>query len=163
LFYIGVPGYEELQEGLAVFSEYLTGGLTLGRMRTLAARVVIVDQLISGSSFIDSFFLLVDKYGFSEKSAYLLTTRVNRGGGLTKDGVYLKGLLDIIEYIKKGKSLESLLIGKIRQDYLPVVQELIHRQILIKPTLKPRYLEDKYLEKLNIIKAGGNIFNMIHG
>lgn len=163
LFYIGVPGYEELQEGLAVFSEYLTGGLTLGRMRTLAARVLIVDQLISGSSFIDSFFLLVDKYGFSEKAAYLLTTRVYRGGGLTKDGVYLKGLLNIIEYIKKGKSLEALLIGKIRQDYLPVVQELIHRQILVKPTLKPRYLEERYSEKLNLIRAGGNVFNMIHG
>lgn len=163
LFYIGVPGYEELQEGLAVFSEYLTGGLTLGRMRTLAARVVIVDQLISGSSFIDSFFLLVDKYGFSEKAAYLLTTRVYRGGGLTKDGVYLRGLLNIIEYIKQGKSLESLLIGKIRQDYLPVIQELIHRQILIKPSLKPRFLEEIYSEKFNIIKSGGNVFNMIHG
>ncbi len=163
LFYTGVPGYEELQEGLAVFSEYLTGGLTFGRMRTLAARVVIVNQLISGSSFIDSFFLLVDKYGFSEKAAYLLTTRIYRGGGLTKDGVYLKGLLNIIEYIKKGKSLEALLIGKIRQDYLPVVQELIHRQILVKPTLKPRYLDEKYSEKLQVIKAGGNVFNMIHG
>jgi uncharacterized protein (TIGR02421 family) len=158
-----VPGYEELQEGLAVFYEYLTGGLTLGRKRTLAARVVIVDQLISGSSFIDSFFLLVDKYGFSEKAAYLLTTRVYRGGGLTKDGVYLKGLLNIIEYIKQGKSLEALLIGKIRQDYLPVIQELIHRQILIKPVLKPRYLDEIYSDKFNLIKSGGNVFNMIHG
>lgn len=163
LFYVGVPGYEELQEGLAVFSEFLTGGLTVDRMRTLAARVVIVDQLISGSSFIESFSLLVDKHGFSEKAAYLLTTRVYRGGGLTKDGVYLKGLLNIIEYIKKGKSLEALLIGKIRQDYLPVVRELIHRQILIKPVLKPRYLEEKYFERLNLIKNGGSIFNMIHG
>src|SRR3546814_20262085 len=33
LFYIGVPGYEELQEGLAVFSEYLTDGLTPNRLR----------------------------------------------------------------------------------------------------------------------------------
>lgn len=163
LFYVGVPGYEELQEGLAVFSEFLTGGLTVDRMRTLAARVVIVDQLISGSSFIESFSLLVDKHEFSEKAAYLLTTRVYRGGGLTKDGVYLKGLLNIIEYIKKGKSLEALLIGKIRQDYLPVVRELIHRQILIKPVLKPRYLEEKYFERLNLIKNGGSIFNMIHG
>jgi len=72
-------------------------------------------------------------------------------------------LLNIIEYIKKGKSLEALLIGKIRQDYLPVVQELIHRQILVKPTLKPRYLEERYSEKLNLIRAGGNVFNMIHG
>ncbi|MCH5599357.1 flavohemoglobin expression-modulating QEGLA motif protein [Niabella ginsengisoli] len=38
LFSIGVPGYEELQEGLAVLAEYLNDGLTNSRMRTLAAR-----------------------------------------------------------------------------------------------------------------------------
>jgi uncharacterized protein (TIGR02421 family) len=32
----GLPGYEELQEGLAVFAEYLVGGLTLPRLRMLA-------------------------------------------------------------------------------------------------------------------------------
>jgi len=163
LFYIGVPGYEELQEGLAVFAEYLTGGLTLSRMRTLAARVIAVSELITGSTFIDTFFLLVDKYGFSEKAAFSIVTRVFRGGGLTKDAVYLKGLLNIIEYIKKGKKLDALLLGKIRQDYLPVVQELIHRQILVNPTLKPRYLGKEYLEKLKNIHNGGNVFSMIHG
>ena len=142
LFYIGVPGYEELQEGLAVFSEYLTGGLTPNRLRTIAARVIAVQQMISGSSFVDTFFLLVDKYGFENKAAFTITMRVYRGGGLTKDAVYLKGLLNIINYLKKGKSLEPLLIGKIRQDYIPVVQELIHRQILTKIPIKPRYLDD---------------------
>ncbi len=163
LFYIGVPGYEELQEGLAVFAEYLTGGLTLSRMRTLAARVIAVKELITGSTFIETFFLLVDKYGFGEQVAFSIVTRVFRGGGLTKDAVYLKGLLNIIEYIKKGKKLDALLIGKIRQDYLPVVQELIHRQILVKPTLRPRYLEKAYIDKLENIHSGGNVFNMIHG
>lgn len=162
LFYTGVPGYEELQEGLAVFSEYLTGGLTPSRMRTLAARVVIVDQLTSGSTFIQSFSLLVEKYNFTKKSAYLLVMRVYRAGGLTKDAVYLKGLLNLIEYIKKGKSLEALLIGKIRQDYLPVVQELIHRNILIKPSIIPRYLDEKYAYKIEEIKNAGNIFNMLN-
>ena len=162
LFYTGVPGYEELQEGMAVFSEYITGGLTAGRMRTLAARVLIVDQLISGSTFMHSFSLLVDKYHFSKKSAYLIVMRVYRGGGLTKDAVYLKGLLNLIDYIKKGKSLESLLIGKIRQDYLPIVQELIQREILVKPQILPRYLDVIYLPKIEQVKKNGTIFNMIH-
>lgn len=161
LFYTGVPGYEELQEGMAVFSEYIAGGLTAGRMRTLAARVLVVDQLISGSTFMHSFSLLVDKYNFSKKSAYLIVMRVYRGGGLTKDAVYLKGLLNLIEYIKKGKSLESLLIGKIRQDYLPIVQELIFRDILIKPQILPRYLDPIYQLKIEEIKKNGSIFNMI--
>lgn len=161
LFYIGVPGYEELQEGLAVFSEYLTGGLTPNRLRTIAARVIAVQQLISGSSFVDTFFLLVDKYGFDNKAAFTITMRVYRGGGLTKDAVYLKGLLNIISYLKKGKSLEPLLIGKIRQDYIPVVQELIHRQILTKIPIKPRYLDDTYSQGIENIRSGGNVFNMI--
>lgn len=161
LFYIGVPGYEELQEGLAVFSEYLTGGLTPNRLRTIAARVIAVQQMISGSSFVDTFFLLVDKYKFDNKAAFTITMRVYRGGGLTKDAVYLKGLLNIINYIKNGKSLEPLLIGKIRQDYIPVVQELIHRQILTKIPIKPRYLDEIYLPGIENIRSGGNVFNMI--
>lgn len=162
LFYIGVPGYEELQEGLAVFAEYMADGLTLSRLRTIAARVVAVHQMISGASFIDTFFLLIDKYQFSENAAFSLAMRVYRGGGLTKDAVYLKGLLNIIEYIKKGKNLDPLLIGKIRQDYIPVIQELIHRKILTKVPIKPRYLDEKYLTKYENIRTGGNVFNMIH-
>lgn len=161
LFYIGVPGYEELQEGLAVFSEYLTNGLTPNRLRTIAARVIAVQQMVSGSSFIDTFYLLVDKYQFSNKAAFTIVMRVYRGGGLTKDAVYLKGLLNIIDYLKKGKSLEPLLIGKIRQSYIPVVQELIHRQILTAIPIRPRYLDEKYLSKIENIRSGGNVFNLI--
>src|SRR5690606_19136480 len=126
LFYIGVPGYEELQEGLAVFAEYMADGLTLSRLRTIAAREVAAHQMVSGSSFIDTFFLDVDKYEFSEGAAFSIAMSVYRGGGSTKIVVYIKGFLRISEYIKKGKSLETLLIGKIRQDYISVIQELIH-------------------------------------
>src|SRR5690606_22694716 len=55
LFSIGVPGYEELQEGLAVFAEYLMGGLTGSRMRTLAARVVAVHEMTTGKKFTETF------------------------------------------------------------------------------------------------------------
>lgn len=161
LFYIGVPGYEELQEGLAVFAEYLMGGLTLNRIRTLAARVITVDLRISGKSFIYAFQHLTEKYKFTPRMAFSIVTRVYRGGGLTKDAVYLKGLLNILDYIKKGKNLSALLLGKIRQDYLPIVQELIHRKILTDTNIKPRFLEKQFLDKLQYIKENGNIFKMI--
>lgn len=161
LFSIGVPGYEELQEGLAVFAEYLCGGLTKSRMRTLAGRVIAVNEMVSGKNFIDTFYLLTEKYHFSERSAFNISMRVYRGGGLTKDAVYLKGLLNIIEFIKKGKDLKQLLVGKIRQDYLPVVQELVHRRILKEAAITPRFLQEDYAEKLDQIKADGNIFKMI--
>ncbi|ULT45989.1 flavohemoglobin expression-modulating QEGLA motif protein [Niabella defluvii] len=148
LFSIGVPGYEELQEGLAVLAEYMTGGLTASRMRTLAARVVAVQEMISGKSFVDTFNLLSDKYGFAPHSAFNICMRVYRGGGLTKDAVYLKGFLNIIDYIKKGKDLKHLLVGKIREDYLPVVQELIHRNILLEAPVTPRFLQEIFLQNL---------------
>ncbi|MHC4179909.1 MAG: tyrosine/phenylalanine carboxypeptidase domain-containing protein, partial [Planctomycetota bacterium] len=43
--YGGLAGYDELQEGLAVLSEFLVGGLSRPRMRTLAARVVAVQHV----------------------------------------------------------------------------------------------------------------------
>ena len=45
----GLAGHDETQEGLAVLAEYLVGGLTAGRLRQLAARVVAVHQMISGA------------------------------------------------------------------------------------------------------------------
>uniref|UniRef100_F4C9H7 DUF1704 domain-containing protein n=1 Tax=Sphingobacterium sp. (strain 21) TaxID=743722 RepID=F4C9H7_SPHS2 len=162
LFYIGVPGYEQLQEGLAVFSEYLCGGLTNQRMRILAARVVAVNSMITGNSFVDTFFLLTDKYLFTPEAAFHITMRVYRGGGLTKDAVYLKGLLNLIEYIKLGNDIAPLLIGKIRQDYIPVINELTFRGLLSKIPIKPRYLSRPYLKHIETIKKGGNIFTMLN-
>lgn len=162
LFYIGVPGYEQLQEGLAVFSEYLSGGLTNERMRILAARVVAVNSMITGNSFVDTFFLLTDKHLFTAEAAFHITMRVYRGGGLTKDAVYLKGLLNLLEYIKQGNDIAPLLIGKIRQDYLPVINELTFRGLLSKIPIKPRYLGSPYIKHINTIKKGGNIFTMLN-
>ena len=36
----GLPGYDALQEGIAVLSEHLVGGLTADRLRVLAGRVI---------------------------------------------------------------------------------------------------------------------------
>ena len=161
LFYVGVPGYEQLQEGLAVLSEYITGGLTNHRMRVLAARVVVVHHMLGGNSFADTFDMLTDKYRFKHEVAFHITMRVYRGGGLTKDAVYLKGLLNVIEYIKQGKDIEQLLVGKIRQDYLPIIEELMHRQLLKPALLRPKFLEKPYMDKIDEIKKGGSVFKMI--
>ena len=64
--YSGLAGYEELQEGLAVLSEYLVGGLSRGRMRQLAARVVAVRHLTDGASFVETFRTLDRDFGFTQ-------------------------------------------------------------------------------------------------
>jgi uncharacterized protein (TIGR02421 family) len=100
----GLAGYEETQEGLAILAEFLVGGLSAFRMRQLAARVVAVDRMVAGEDFAEVHGCLVD-FGFSASSAFSTTMRAFRGGGLTKDAIYLRGLLDIVDYLATGFAL----------------------------------------------------------
>lgn len=142
LLKVGLAGYDGLQEGLAVLSEYLVDGLSIARVRTLAARVIATESMIRGEPFASTFSQLVDRYGFEKRTAYTIVLRVHRGGGLTKDAVYLRGLVEILQYIGKGGDLSSLLVGKLAAEHLPVVRELVLRGVLRKPALCPRYMED---------------------
>lgn len=137
----GLAGYESLQEGLAVLAEYLVEGLSRARMRLLAARVVAAHQMIEGASFVDAFRLLCRTYGFPQRIAYTIAMRVYRGGGLTKDVVYLRGLVEVLDYLRGGGEVEPLLVGKIGLDHLPLVRELQHREVLRPAPLRPRYLD----------------------
>lgn len=160
--YLGSPGYEDLQEGLAVLAEYLVGGLSIGRLRVLAARVIATHSMLQGAGFVEVFRQLHKEYGFTAESAFSLVTRVFRGGGFTKDAVYLKGLVDLLKYLSSGKDLEPLLIGKIRQDYIPFIDELISRKILKPAPLRPRYLsQEASIEKLERLKKGATVFDLI--
>jgi uncharacterized protein (TIGR02421 family) len=137
----GLAGHDELQEGLAVFVEYLVGGLTAGRLRTLAARVEAVGALIGGATFVETFRLLRDDFGISDRMSFLITMRVFRGGGLTKDAVYLRGLQSVIRYLAKGGRLDTLFVGKIATVHTPVIEELQRRQVLQPPPFRPSYLD----------------------
>jgi uncharacterized protein (TIGR02421 family) len=162
----GLCGYDEMQEGIAVLSEYLSGGISHARLRILAARVIAVDALCQGKSFEETFRLLNERYDFGEKSAFTVTTRVFRGGGLTKDAVYLRGLAGIFDYLHGGGALEPLFVGKIAAEHIPLIEELQQREILKKPPLWPRWLElpeaqdrlqeirEKKLTLLDLIEKG---------
>lgn len=141
LLYAGMAGYEELQEGLAVCSEFLVGGLKPSRLRMLAGRVLAVHCLESGADFIETFRLLHYDLEFQPYAAFTITMRVYRGGGYTKDQIYLRGLIRLINYLKNNGSLESLFFGKISLEFLPIVEELRWRKVLKPPLLQPRYLD----------------------
>ncbi len=159
----GIPGYEELQEGIAVLAEYLSGGLGKGRMQVLAARVIAVDSLVNNNDFVKTFELLKDGFHFPPRKAFFITTRVYRGGGLTKDAIYLRGLLQLINYLKEDNPLEPLLIGKIKQSYLPVINELISRRILKPLKIKPTYLSNREsLQKLSKIKEIESVTDLVN-
>ena len=137
----GLAGYDETQEGLAVLAEIACGQLTPFRLRQLAARVVTVHRLVTGSSFADALEALTD-LGFPQGSAFTTTMRAYRSGGLTKDAIYLRGLVDILGHVRGGGQLDLLLRGKFALRDLPLVEDLEARGILAPPRLRPRYLDD---------------------
>jgi uncharacterized protein (TIGR02421 family) len=153
--YSGLAGYEELQEGLAVLAEYLAGGLSRGRMRQLAGRVVAVRLLTDGATFVDTFRVLCREYGFSKRLAYNITMRVFRGGGLTKDAVYLRGLAAILRYVQKGGDLNPLMVGKMAVQHIPIIKELQYRKVLAPAPIIPRHLQDATaVERLEGLRGG---------
>jgi len=153
--YSGLAGYEALQEGLAVLGEYLVGGLDRQRMRQLAARVVAVRQLVQGASFVDTFRMLRETHGLPLQSAFRTTMRVYRGGGFTKDVIYLRGLRQMLNYIGRGNKLDPLFVGKIAADQVPIVEELLFRRVLREPPLRPRYMETPAAaDRLTALRAG---------
>lgn len=127
---LGTPTNVETQEGLAILAESLTGKLHIGRLKDLAYRVIAVDLMVKGHSFRDIFERLVDEYDFTQDKAFNLTARVMRGGGFTKDFVYLRGFIKVYNYYLKGHSIDELLIGKTSLEYAPLLKELIDRGYL---------------------------------
>jgi len=153
--YLGLAGYDELQEGLAVFSEYLVDGLSRPRMRLLAARVIAVRMLLDGASFIDTFRELTLTYGFEKRTAFTIVMRVYRGGGFTKDAAYMKGLVKLLRFLKDGGDLRDLFIGKFNIHHVDFIKELMWRNILHTPPLRPRYLDETQVQqKLEDAKSG---------
>ncbi|MFT5326352.1 MAG: hypothetical protein ACI8P0_004227 [Planctomycetaceae bacterium] len=151
----GLAGYDSLQEGLAVLSEYLVGGLSVDRLRTLAARVVAVHMMTARSTFVDTWHRLVDDYCIDPRSAWTVTMRVYRGGGLTKDAVYLRGLVEILEFLKNGGDINVLFIGKLAVEHVPIIQELLHRDILKPAPLTPHYMQHPLAdERMKQVRAG---------
>ncbi len=159
---VGLADYDPLQEGIAVLSEYLGGNLTGNRLRILAGRVVAGAAIIRGQDFKGIFSLLFNDFNFSKERAFNITSRIMQGGGFIKDIIYLKGLVDLIEYLKKGGELKPLLAGKFAISHLHVIEELTQRGILKEPILTPRYLETaEYKERINLIRKGLPLSQMV--
>jgi uncharacterized protein (TIGR02421 family) len=158
----GLAGYEPLQEGLAVLGEWLVGGLTRARMRTLAARVIAVDALVQGCDFVETFRRLRRQCGLSNRAAFNVCLRVFRSGGLTKDMVYLRGLRDLLAHLAGGGVFWLLFIGKIALSHVPAIERLCRNGVLDGPSLRPRYATDPAaLERLEQTRSGLSVLDML--
>ncbi len=135
----GLVGYDELQEGLAVLAEHIVGGLGATRLRLLAGRVIGANAMIGGATFVDTYRLLVGR-GFERGEAFGVTLRLFRGGGLTKDAIYLRGLLFVLDYLRRGGDLEVLFLGKVGEQHLPILEALRCHGLDLAPRIMPLHM-----------------------
>lgn len=145
IFSHGFPNNEETQEGLAVFAEYMSNNLTVKRLKELSYRVIAVDSLAKGYDFSKTFRLLHNQFDLDRESAFYITLRVHRGGGFTKDYLYLTGLKKVYDYYKEGKDLAPLLSGKVTLEYIDEINSLMDKGLAV----PLKHFTEAYLENNN--------------
>lgn len=103
---LGAPRTTRTQEGLATFSEIITGAIDLARLRRIALRVVWLEKALAGADFIEVFRGFLEA-GQSEVESYRSAARLFRGGDVrgsvcfTKDGAYLDGVMVVHAFVVK--------------------------------------------------------------
>ncbi len=159
------PGTTRTQEGLAVFSEFITGCMDLDRLGRLADRVLGIQMAVDGADFLEvhRYFLsrsqesmLCDASELAiRKLAFEQARRVFRGGPLgggapfTKDVVYLDGLLRVHDFLRsvvaagRADVLMLLFCGKLDLEDIPALCELAELGLLKPPRFLPAWASDR--------------------
>ena len=146
-------GVTKTQEGLAVFSEFITGCIDVKRMYRVLDRVLAIQMAIDGADFIEvyRFFLPRTKL---KTQAYENTRRIFRGAPLTgrfpftKDIVYLDGMVRVHNFFRAAVAnsrldlIELLFWGKLDLDDIPIIKKLKDEDILKKPKYLPYWVKD---------------------
>jgi len=153
VFRNGFPNNVETQEGLAVFSEYMSGCLTLYRLKELSYRVLAADSLRKGFNFCDTFDLLHNQHKLNREESYNITLRAHRGGGFTKDYMYLTGLKKVYDYYKSDGNLDTLLSGKVCLERRDIVEQWQKEGLACAPKYKNHafFKNENEHEALNFI------------
>ena len=164
LLTVGLPGYDETQEGLAVLAEYLTGGLDPRRLRVLAARVVAIGKMLRGAGFLEIFESLREEHRIPPRTAWSIAIRVVVGGGSVKDAIYLRGITRILEALAEGCSLDVLFVGKLSLDQIPLIQDLLDREVIRAPWVRSRWLDvPGAQERLDKLRGGASVTDLYEG
>ncbi len=164
IFRTGLAGYEGIQEGLGVFAEWASGGLTQTRLRLLAGRVIGVDAMLHGATFIDVYRILTGDYGFSNKGAFGIAARVFRSGGLAKDAIYLQGFRAVMQLAAAGASFEPFWLGKIAAAHASAIEELLHRGLVHAPRFTPLFLADRQSsERIERLRGSSGLSDILAG
>ena len=149
----GHPGTTEIQEGLAVFAEVITGNMDPRRFRRLAGRVMAIQMAIDGADF-KEVFDFYEARNVGREQAYENTRRIFRGGVMsggapyTKDMVYLNGLLRVHNFIRTAVKLQRadlirvLFVGKLDIEDIPALSQLASQKRIEPPKYMPPWASD---------------------
>jgi uncharacterized protein (TIGR02421 family) len=153
--FIGAPSPRttRTQEGLAVFTEFITGSISLSRVRRLCDRTRAIHMAEEGANFLDLYRFFLDR-GHDEHTSFDCARRVMRGGLIeggspfTKDGCYLDGLLRVTNFLRialvKGQSqlVRMLFAGKLAVDDTPLFDRLSREGLVSEPIYMPAWAKD---------------------
>lgn len=143
----GLSDYDELQEGLAVMAEYLAGYLPADRLRILAARVIAAHMAVEECSGAEIYACLSEEFQMEADTAFNTALRAKRGGGLTKDALYLKGLSELLAYLHHDGDMEILFLGKFALKQLHSLEKLLELGIINPPDIIPVFLTEANAQK----------------
>lgn len=145
---VGPPRTTKTQEGLATFSELISGTIDLARLKRIALRVLAVDMALSGASFIEVFRFFLEQ-GQSEQESFRSSARIFRGGYpdqtivFTKDSVYLDGLIKVHTFFlwamqsHRVDYLEALFCGRMDLADIPLLVQMIESGEVKPPKFHP--------------------------
>ncbi len=168
---LGSPRTTRTQEGLATFSELITGTMDLNRLRRIALRIPAVQMGLDGADFIDVFRFFLEA-GQTEKESFQSAARVFRGGQpagggivFTKDSVYIQGLiythLFLLKSIEENKFFfaEHLFTGRLTLGDIVRLEPFIEKQWMSPPRYLPPWLRNR--QKLAAFLTYSSFINQI--
>ncbi|MCF8059201.1 MAG: flavohemoglobin expression-modulating QEGLA motif protein [Bacteriovoracaceae bacterium] len=153
LLALGSPRTTKTQEGLATFSEVITGNMDLHRLKRIALRVIAIDMALNGADLYDLYQFFIDN-DQSQGESYLSATRILRGGfaggGIvfTKDGVYLEGLIRVHSFFRwafKTRNLDLvhlLFCGRLDINDIFLLREEYKSGTINPPSFLPKWYQD---------------------
>ncbi len=147
------PRITATQEGLAQFSELITGSIHLHRLKRIALRIIALDMALQGADFLEIFKFFANN-GDNSEEAYMSAMRILRGGSpkggvvFLKDGVYIKGMLEVFGFFMKSMeennlhNLEILFAGKMTTGDVKDMNVMMNQGLVVGPKYIPVWFDN---------------------
>jgi len=151
----GAPRTTKYQEGLAVFSEFMSQTMDLQRLRSLTDRIIAIEMAEQGADFIDLYHYFLER-GHGPEQAFDNARRVTRGGlvqghaPFTKDICYLDGVIRVWNFIRvaikmhRPEFVRYLFVGKLTLEDVPVIVHKSQEGLVDAPQHLPSWIKDMH-------------------